>query len=1075
MIMLQQRIGKFLSYLEGQMYPKSMELRNIRFIKTEERFADVANLDTSHWKKFDGREFWGGHREYYWFDMTAVVPEELAGQCLCFNLLTGREGLWDATNPQFTCYVNGVLRQGLDVNHREVLLTECARAGEQFRIVLSAFTGDQNFNLKLQASLRVLDRLTEQYYYDIKVPYDVACLLDSQDKDYIAIIRTVNESVNLVDFRREGSVEYFDSIRRADEYMQREFYEKQCSTQGKPTICCVGHTHIDCAWMWTLKVTEDKAVRSFSTVLELMRRYPEYKFISSQPLLYKFVKKNAPQVYEEIKQRVAEGRWETEGAMYVEPDCNLSSGESLIRQILYGKRFFKEEFGKDNIIVWLPDVFGYSAALPQIMKKSGIRYFMTTKINWNEFNRMPYDTFMWRGIDGTEILTHFMPTRDFKDGPMDGKRTNFFTTYNGILGPSHVKGSWKRYSQKYLNQETLLAYGHGDGGGGATSAMLENQRRLAKGIPGCPNTKQSHVREFFERLEKDVAGDRYLPTWSGELYLEYHRGTYTTMGRNKKGNRKSEFAYENIEWLGSLEAALTGKKYPRELLEEGWEIIMKNQFHDILPGSSIKEVYDDSKREYEMILEKAGKELAGQKERLAEAVTAQAGDVVVFNPNGFCGDGVVSFASDDDIEALEAGGKVVSVQKGADGELVFEAAGVPAKGYAVYRAVKLNQASGFALAQDCGQTANGKVSAQTQAPGQPVDVPEASTLTITPTYLENRYFSLELNEKGQFTSIFDKRCGRELLKPGQAGNVIMSYEDRPHNYDAWDINNYYVEKSWEVDQVESVKVLEQGPVRAALRITHPYLSSRIVQTIYLYANTPRIDLRTEVDWKEHLILLKDLFPLDIHAEEATFEIQYGNVTRPTHANTFWDFAKFEVCAHKWIDVSEWGYGVSFLNDCKYGCSVKNGVVGLTMLKSSIHPNPEADKERHEFWYSIYPHQSGWRQGGTVSQAYQLNNPMTAVVKRQSGTTLPASFSLASVDKENIVIEVVKAAEDGQGTIVRMYECFNQRTKAVLTLGRPFGRAAECDMMENEEKNLTANDGRVELSFKPFEIKTVKLL
>lgn len=1045
MIMLQQRIGKFLSYLEKQIYPQKMELENIRFIQTEERFSNVEKLDTTAWELFDGRECWGGHREYYWFDMTARIPEEFEGKCVCFELLTGREGQWDATNPQFTCYVNGVLRQGLDVNHREVLLTESAKAGESYRIVLSAFTGDQNFKLKLQVSIKVLDRLTEKYYYDIKVPYETACLLDSEDRDYIAIIQTINESVNLVDFRQENSAEYRESIQKADGYMEQEFYKKRCSTENRPTICCVGHTHIDCAWMWTLKVTQDKAVRSFSTVLELMRRYPEYKFMSSQPLLYKFVKKNAPQVYEEIKRRVKEGRWETEGAMFVEADCNLSSGESLVRQIIYGKRFFKEEFGKDNIVLWLPDVFGYSAALPQIMKKTGIRYFMTTKINWNEFNRMPYDTFMWRGIDGTEILTHFIPTRDYQDGPKNANRTNFFTTYNGIINPSQVKGSWKRYSQKYLNQETLLAYGYGDGGGGPTTWMLENQRRLEKGIPGCPNTKQSHVREFFENLEAEVSTNKYLPTWSGELYLEYHRGTYTTMARNKKGNRKSEFAYENIEWLGVLEDCLSGQEYPRELLRWGWETILKNQFHDILPGSSIKEVYDDSKRDYEELLSRAHQEMDTQKQRLADGVKAKAGDVVVFNPNGFLGSGIVCFKSEEKITALERNGCLFPVQKTADGNCLFEVDMVPPRGYET-----------FSLPENS-------------------DLQKENTLYVDTAHMENQYFILEFNEKGQFSRIFDKKCRRELLKPGQAGNVIMSYEDRPHNYDAWDINNYYTEKSWEVDQVESIEVLEKGPVRAALRIVHPYLQSRIVQTIYLYAETPRVDIRTEIDWREHLILLKDLFPVDIHTEEATFDIQYGNVTRPTYSNTSWDFAKFEVCAHKWIDLSEWGYGVSFLNDCKYGVSVRDGVVGLTMLKSPIYPNSEADKEYHEFWYSIYPHENGWRQGGTVRQAYQFNNTMTAAVKKLSGNDLPVKYSLAAVDKENIVIEVVKEAEDSDALIIRMYECYNARTNAVLKVGRTFKKAVECDMLENEEKELTCFDGKVNLTFHPFEIKTVKLI
>ena len=1041
MIMLQQRIGKFLSYLEQQINPAQEEIQDIYYIKTEQRFDPSRPLDLSGWSRMNNRELWGGHREYYWFSMKAVIPEAFAGKTVCFQVLTGKEGGWDATNPQFLCYVDGTARQGLDVNHREVLLTENAQPGQAYEIVLSAFTGDQNFNLKMDVSLKVLDREVEAYYYDIKVPYDVACLLDSQDQEYIDIIRTVNESINLVDMRREGSAAFYESLQKARDYITREFYEKRCTTEGKPAVFCVGHTHIDCAWLWTLKVTEDKAVRSFSTVLELMRKYPEYKFMSSQPLLYRFVKKNAPEIYEQIKERVKEGRWEVEGGMYVEADCNLASGESLIRQFLYGKRFFKEEFGKDNIVLWLPDVFGYSAALPQIMKKTGIRYFMTTKINWNEFNRMPYDTFMWRGIDGTEILTHFMPTRDYKDGPENANRTNFFTTYNGLLNPSQVKGSWKRYSQKYLNQETLMAFGYGDGGGGSTEWMLENQRRLSKGIPGCPSTHMSSVREFFEKLEKDVSGDKYLPRWSGELYLEYHRGTYTTMARNKKGNRKSEFAYQNLEWLGTMEDYLLKGVYPREALREGWETILKNQFHDILPGSGIKEIYDDSKADYDRILSAAAEQMDDQEKRLAEAVKAAPGDVVVFNPNSR-GGGIVEFSSAEEIEALTDGSECRPVQRTADGTYVFEPLDVPSRGYASFSPAERSK--------------------------------EEESLRVEERRMENRYFILEFNEKGQFSRIYDKTAERELLAPGQPGNVLMTYEDRPHNYDAWDINNYYKEKSWEVDAVSGCRVIESGPVRGAVQIEHPYLNSRIVQTIYLYRDTPRIDIRTEIDWNEHLILLKALFPLDIHAEEASFDIQYGNVTRPTHSNTSWDFAKFEVCSHKWLDVSEWGYGVSFLNDCKYGSSVSEGVVGLTLLKSPLYPNPEADKEHHAFWYSVYPHKGGWREGETVKEAYSLNNPMTAHVKEGAAGSLPSNWSFMETGAPNIIIEAVKEAEDSRAVIARIYECYNQRTQTNLACGLPVQKAVQCDMLENEEEVLPMENGRIRISFKPYEIKTVKL-
>ena len=602
MVLIKERIGKMLEYLKDQIYPESVPIGKYRMIKTDQRFADVANLDTSDWEEFTNTQIWGGHREYYWFETSVTVPDEFEGKCIVYELRTGREGEWDATNPQFTIYVNGALVQGLDINHREIILAEQAKAGTQYRIVLSAFTGDQNFSLKLDSRLKVLDRKTEKYFYDLSVPYETARLLNTDDRAYITIIQALNDSLNLLDMRREGSPEYYESLEKAQEFITKEFYEKHCDKEREPVICCVGHTHIDCAWLWTLRVTEDKAVRSFSTVLNLMKQYPEYIFMSSQPQLYKFVKKNAPQVYEQIKERVKEERWETEGGMFVEADCNLASGEALVRQFMHGKKFFRDEFGTDNKILWLPDVFGYSAALPQIMQKCGIPYFMTTKISWNELNKMPYDTFEWEGIDGSRVLTHFIPTRDYNKAAVEGgTETEHFTTYNGYLNPSQMKGGWARYSQKDLNDEVLCSFGFGDGGGGPSKEELENQRRMELGIPGCPRTKMSTALDFFERLDKETKGSKYLPSWVGELYLEYHRGTYTSMARNKKYNRKAELAYQDEETYAAMDELLTGNTYPKDALYDAWEVILRNQFHDILQGSSIKVVYDDSKAEYEKI------------------------------------------------------------------------------------------------------------------------------------------------------------------------------------------------------------------------------------------------------------------------------------------------------------------------------------------------------------------------------------------------------------------------------------------------------------------------------------------
>lgn len=972
------------------------------------------------------------------------------GKCVVYELKTGKEGEWDATNPQFTIYVNGVRRQGLDVNHREVLLAEHAKAGDVYRIVLSAFTGDHNFRLLMDSCIKVLHRKTEHYYYDVSVPYETARLLDPSDRNFRTIILALNESLNLLDLRIPHSPEYEVSLEAAQSYITREFYDRY-GGGSREKVYCVGHTHIDVAWMWTLAVTEDKAVRSFSTVLELMDQYPEYIFMSSQPQLYKYVKKNAPDVYARIKERVKEGRWEVEGGMFLEADCNIPSGESLVRQFVYGKRFFKEEFDKDNEILWLPDVFGYSAALPQIMEKCGIHYFMTTKISWNELNKMPYDTFEWEGIDGTRILTHFSPSRDYKKAAVEGgTETEHFTTYNAYINPSQVKGGWERYSQKYLNEEVLMSFGYGDGGGGPVKDMLENQRRLAKGIPGCPQTVMSTAGQFFHTLEASVKDQKYLPVWVGELYLEYHRGTYTSMARNKRYNRRSEFLLENTELFSEMASRMTGAAYPKEELRELWEIVLRNQFHDILPGSAIEEVYEDSKKEYEYLLERGGALEQAALEQITDAVDAPAGSLVVFNPNGMACSGAVTFdaLTDGKTPTVSDGEKQYPVQRCADGTWLFLADEVPAKGYRVFEVTEAESPQVF---------------------------DGLSALRAATHFLENDYVRVTLSENGQIASIYDKQAKREVLKAGENANVLMTYEDRPHNWDAWDINNYYTEKFWEVTDVQEIQVTECGPLRATVKVVRRYMNSDITQYISLQADSPEIRIRNEIDWREQEILLKALIPVDVHTDEATFEIQYGNVTRKTHRNTSWDVARFEVCMHKWMDLSEDGYGVSILNDCKYGVSVNDGIVGISLLKSALYPNPAADKEHHSFTFSIFPHKGSFKEAGTIRRAYELNNPLVSCRKEKKGGSLSPLASLISTDAENVVIEVVKQAEQGDAAIIRLYETFNRRDTARLHFAYPVKALYECDMLEKEQQELAISGTEAEIAVKPYEIKTLKVV
>lgn len=1051
MYFIKERISKILRDLKELIYQDQKIIPYYKTMEGDFAGAEAVDFDDSEWADFSSNDRWGGRDKNIWFRLNVEIPESYRGKTIVFEVRTGREGQWDAINPQFFIYVNGQIVQGMDINHREIILTENAHPGEKYCIALHAYSGLQEGLLELVCSTSVLDEKIEKLCYDINVPYEVAVLLNEEDKGSIDILNYLNEGINLIDFRKPLSKEFYDSIALADTYFEEEFYSKYCG-ESEITATCIGHTHIDVAWLWTLSQTRKKAGRSFSTVLNLMKRYPEYQFMSSQPQLYKFVKEDYPEIYKEIKNKVEEGRWEPEGAMWLEADCNLSSGESLVRQILYGKRFFKKEFDIDSKILWLPDVFGYSAALPQILKKCGVDYFMTTKISWNDTNKLPYDTFMWKGLDGTEILTHFITARDYQKQPK-----GHGTTYNALINPSQIMGAWQRYQQKNLNDEVLVCFGYGDGGGGPTKNMLENARRLQRGIPGCPKVKIDKSLNFFNRLEAKVMKNKKLPKWVGELYLEYHRGTYTTMARNKKFNRNSEFLYQDIEFLSALSQQAAGGTYPKETLKAGWETILLNQFHDIIPGSSIKEVYEDSKAQYREIINN-GRYLSQKAiDNIASKINLEDTSAVIFNQLGFMRSDIVKLQLPEgwtnadiyDGDGNRLVSQIVQDDQRINKYILFFAEKIPAKGYRTFNVKEVERS----LSQS--PTSENNIIINNQA-------------------LTNKYFNIKFDENSNIISVYDRVNERELLKKGERANVLQAFEDKPNTYDAWDIYIYYQEKMWEVNSVENVEIIEEGPVRGCLKITRKFLDSTIVQKIYIYNNIPRIDFKTWIDWKEKDILLKASFPVDIHSDKATYEIQYGNVERPTHWNTSWDYARFEVCAHKWADLSEDEYGVSLLNDCKYGYDIKESNMRLTILKSAVYPNPEADKEIHEFTYSLYPHSGDWKKAGTVQRAYELNCPMYVKFEEAHGGELPRELSFVSIDKDNIIIEVVKQCEESEDVIIRIYEAYNRRTKGRMTLLKPLERVMECSLLEEDLEAVSFAGNSFDFEIKPYEIKTFKI-
>lgn len=999
---------------------------------------------SGEWRPFENGAEWGRDQASEWTDFrfSVTIPEGFMGKAV-LRVRTGREG-WEGINPQMLVWVNGRVEQAFDTRHQALVLQGRSEPGARFDIGIEGFANAIDVHTarlhpippRLFVSLDDVCEDVEQLVYDLNVPWQGMMLeeQDSRDREWTA--RTLSDALNLLDLRNPHSAAFHESVAEARRFLRENYYDAMKARTPEAYADCVGHTHIDVAWLWDLEQTRHKAARSFSTMLKLMEAYPDFKFMSSQPQLYAFVKEDHPELFERIKAAVARGQWEPEGGMWVEADCNLAGGESLIRQFLYGNEFFETEFGRRSRILWLPDVFGYSAALPQILKKCGIDYFLTSKLSWSEFNRSPYDTFLWKGIDGSEVLTHFTPAREYNRAGGNEADLPWYTTYNAMLDPTHIKGGWQRFQQKGLDNHYLVAYGYGDGGGGSTDWMIENARRMAHPVAGLPAVRQTFPSEFFRELDARVSGDARLPKWTGELYLEYHRGTYTAMARNKRSNRKLELELREVELWRERARRDCGLPYPNDVLRRVWRSALTLQFHDILPGSSIGKVYEDSAKIYAELFETLAALKAEALNALGEGLR---GDLLLYNSLARERDDVVWFDAPEGVTALrdERGGEF-PVQF-VDGRACAFVRGLMPMGATPVWFVR-----GEPSRQRLGATAEG---------------------------FETPFFRGRFDGAGRLSSLVDKRRGRELAKPGEALNRIVCYENYPHNYDAWDINIYYGEHAWEVDDLVSSEVICDGPVLAKVRNVYRWNRSTIRQDVVLYHDLARVDFETEVDWREAHYMLKAHFPVDVFYDEATYDIQYGNVRRATHKNTSWDVARFEVCAHKWADVSEGDYGFSLMNDCKYGHSVDERGVALTLLKSSTYPNPTADQETHRFTYAIAPHEGGWRQADVPGMAYRLNIPVTAAPGR-GGEGTPAPF--ARVDRPNVIVESVKRGLREEVTVLRLYECYGQRTSVKLTLGERPGAVYSASMMEDKQERLEADDGAVALTLRPYEIVTLMI-
>ncbi|WP_404402171.1 alpha-mannosidase [Pelagibacterium halotolerans] len=1004
----------------------------VRFGGHEDRAKALAE-SCENWTLLGRDLVWGEPGSYTWFAGCVEVPEATAGKRIAIRIEAQFGSVMGRSDPQCLVRINGAIAQGVDGNHREVLLTENAKPGETFDILIEAGTIEDRRQLGFGVSLHIHDAAIEKVYYDLRVPVDVARLLPEDDVRRHLILGHANAALAEIDFRPGNPERYQASLTRA-ERIAKEIYEAP-DFEKKPTIVATGHTHIDVAWLWRLRETRQKMARSMATVLKLMEEYPDYRFMYNQGVLLDWLSEDYPELFSRILDRKAEGRFEIEGALWLEPDANITSGESFVRHILHGVHYHEETFGVRPRIVWLPDTFGYTAALPQLMELAGLDVFVTHKLSWNDTNRMPYETFFWQGIDGTRVPAYFLTTQPYTS-------TSIGTTYNPDLKPTHVMGTWKRYGQQALNDELFLVYGHGDGGGGPTREMLENVRRMERGIPGCPKVKHEPMRPFFDRLlEKMHADPARFPTWVGELYLEFHRGTLTSVAKNKRNNRLAENALREIEALAVLAMTARNHPYPAERLHNLWRIVLLNQFHDILPGSSIGGVYEDSDRDYAAFFTEAG----ALTTELANALAGK-GQYLLFNVLSRTRDGLVSLPGAEPQTIIDAGTAIPT-------QTIYRADGTR------------EQAAPIAKAPALGTRI---------LHVEPGARPQSRTgeLSVSRNHIENAVLSVAFDRKGRITSVRDKRNGRELILPGQPANCLQAFRDRPVAYDAWEIDSDFEDQSWEIDDLVSAEPIETGPYRAAIRFEWCYERSRIVQIVALETGTARLDFDTWIDWHEEHTLVKAAFPLNIKTDTATAEIQFGHVKRPTHRNTSWDQARFECAMHRWVDLSEPDFGAALLNDCKYGYDAKDTTIRLTLLRAPTDPWPKADQDEHRFRYGLFVHHGTFSGGGVPAEAEAFNMPLRLLPG--ASDAIDGEAALFALDCDGVTIESVKRAEDEDGIVVRLWETHGRHAETALALPEGFGTAREVDLLEREPRELPVSDGGVVLTFAPFQIRTIRL-
>lgn len=965
---------------------------------------------------------WGEAWDSAWFHISGKVPEEWCGKAVALHLNFSSEALiFDEHGvPLYGLSVSSIFDEQF---RKEIFqLIDNAAGGEKIDYWIETAANqlfgqymDEDPSLRCTYPYGKIDPVVKYLRYgvfnkeiwrlrlDLEILFGLCDSLPEEDYRRKRIIGAINKAIDI----------YGDnSANAAQARLPLQEILSLPASASAMRVTAIGHAHIDTGWLWPVRETIRKCARTFANQIYNIEKYPDYIFGASQPQHYLFVKKYYPELYKKIKKAVKAGRWELQGGMWVEADCNLISGESMIRQFLHGKNFFMDEFGVEVTNLWLPDVFGYSAAMPQIIKKSGCDFFLTQKISFNQFNKFPYNTFMWKGIDGTEILTHFPPEN----------------SYLAELNPAQLIPAQNRFSENVIADEFVSLFGIGDGGGGPKEEYIERGQRLAN-LEGSPRVEFGKASDAFDRMKKLTP---QLPKWSGELYLEFHRGTFTSQARVKRGNRKLEQALTETEMLFS---ALPLSEYPAAALDKLWKVLLINQFHDILPGSSIGMVYEVTEREYAEAMEQC-RLLNSQ---AAEKLFVQDNDALtVFNSLSYDYRAPVKMPSEWVAhEILDENGCKLPVQQENGHSTV--ALQIPANSFVTLRKGEKNSRN-----SSC----------------------ETSSLV-----LENDFIRYEFSPNGELISAYDKECAREVIDSGNRGNVFKLYIDQPNHYEAWDIDFHYEQQF--VGNPTPVRECRgcNGKVYQQLKFELRISNSFIRQSVSLAKDTKRLDFDTWVDWHENRKMLRVAFDLALSSQTAGFDIQYGFVERNTHSNTSWDFAKFEVPAQRYADISTFDYGAALINDCKYGYKVRQSTIDMCLLRSPKYPDWNADQGEHIFAYAFLPHKGRFPDSPVIQEAYCFNRPPLLFPGFASeDAALPCHL-----ESQGINLEVIKKAEKEACLVIRLVESLGRSSSGILRLRKPWNKIRETNLIEWEDgKPLKLEDHELALTLKPFEIKTLKL-